>query len=312
MYAPLVIFTYNRKQHTKNLIESLKKCDLIHETEVFIFSDGNKGEKDLFKVSDVREYLESLQGERWCKSLVVNKSSKNKGLATSIISGVSDIIEKYGRVIVLEDDLVVAEGFLKYMNQALDYYEYNEKIWSISGFSSAIPMLENSPNDIYFSCRARSWSWATWKDRWDTVDWNVKAYKKFRLNLAKRKQFNRGGSDMSAMLDRQQAGIINSWAIRWCFNQFLQDKYVVQPTISLIVNKGQDGSGTNCSKLREDNAISNTKKDWNFIPFQYKPEIDEELAKRKKVPTYKLLGSFIIFVILNIRAKNNEHHIVKL
>lgn len=306
MYAPVVIFTYNRKQHTENLIESLKKCETIQETEVFIFSDGNKSEKDYSKVSEVREYLDSLQNEKWCKSLFINKAPKNRGLALSIISGVSEIIEKYGRVIVLEDDLVVAEGFLEYMNQALDYYESNEKIWSISGFTSAIPMLENSLDDVYFSCRARSWSWATWKDRWDTVDWDVKEYKRFRVNLVKRKQFNKGGLDMSAMLDRQQAGVINSWAIRWCFNQFLQKKYVVQPTISLIVNKGQDGSGTNCSKLREDNVISNVKKDWNLIPFQYKPEIDIELAKRKKIPFYKLLGSFILFAILGIKVSNDK------
>ena len=154
MYAPVVIFTYNRKQHTENLIESLKKCETIQETEVFIFSDGNKSEKDYSKVSEVREYLDSLQNEKWCKSLFINKAPKNRGLALSIISGVSEIIEKYGRVIVLEDDLVVAEGFLEYMNQALDYYESNEKIWSISGFTSAIPMLENSLDDVYFSCRA--------------------------------------------------------------------------------------------------------------------------------------------------------------
>ena len=192
------------------------------------------------------------------------------------------------------------------MNQALDYYERNEKIWSISGFSSDIPMLNNSQDDVYFSCRARSWSWATWKDRWDTVDWNVKEYKKFRFNLAKRKQFNRGGSDMSAMLDRQQAGIINSWAIRWCFNQFLQDKYVVQPTMSLIVNKGQDGSGTNCSILREENNITDSKNEWNFIPFKYNSEIDRELAKRKKVPFYKLLVSFILFVILGVKKRKSS------
>lgn len=303
MYAPLVIFTYNRKRHTQNLIESLKRCDLIHETEVFIFSDGNKSEEDSPKVSDVREYLDSLEGEKWCKSLSVNKSPNNKGLAASIISGVSKIVSKFGRVIVLEDDLIVAEGFLQYMNLALDYYEHNEKIWSISGFSSAIPMLNNSTDDVYFSCRARSWSWATWNDRWETVDWDVKEYKRFRLNLKKRKQFNRGGSDMSAMLDRQQAGFINSWAIRWCFNQFLQDKYVVQPSKSLIVNKGQDGSGTNCSELREDNDISKAKREWTFIPFQYNPEIDKELAKRKKIPSYKLIGSFILFALLGIKKR---------
>ena len=256
-------------------------------------------------MKEVREYLDTLVDCLWCKSIVIKKSTNNKGLAASIISGVKEIIDLYGRVIVLEDDLVVSKGFLKYMNEALACYEKEDNVWAISGFSSAIPILEESKDDVYFSCRARSWSWATWKNRWDTVDWDVKSYKKFKYNLFDRWHFNRGGRDMAAMLDRQQAGVINSWAIRWCFNQFLQKKYVVQPTRSLIVNKGQDGSGTNCSVLKEENDISETKMEWNFKPFLYDPNIDYHLAKRKRIPYYKLIGSYIIYVVLGINKTKN-------
>lgn len=231
------------------------------------------------------------------------ESKANRGLAASIIDGVTKVIGKYGKAIVLEDDLVLASGFLKYMNMALDAYEDESKVWSISGFSSDIEYLRKYDNDVFFSCRARSWGWATWKDRWDSVDWTVQEYKKFKYNLLERKRFNRGGSDMSAMLDRQQVGDVNSWAIRFCYNQFMQNKYTVQPSISLVSNQGQDGSGTHCNTVREINDVSDSKKNWEFIPFEYNEEVDKQLAKRKKVARYKLIGNYFVNVLLRSNIK---------
>lgn len=175
---------------------------------------------------------------------VYNRPEHNKGLAKSVITGVSQVIEKYGKVIVMEDDLISTEDFLQYMNDALNYYEKNQKIWSISGFNIPIKMPKDYKSDVYLSYRGCSWGWATWKDRWDKVDWDVTDYDEFKKNKRLRKKLNRGGRDMANMLDLQMEGKIDSWAIRWCYSQSKQDMFTVYPVKSRIRNIGLDGSGT--------------------------------------------------------------------
>ncbi len=122
--APIVLFVYNRLSHTKQTVESLQKNYLADQSELFIFSDGPKNELDRQKVENVRKYLNSING---FKNIVIKESQENKGLANSVISGVSEIISKYGKIIVMEDDLVSAPGFLKFMNEALEFYKDNSK-----------------------------------------------------------------------------------------------------------------------------------------------------------------------------------------
>ena len=130
------------------------------------------------------------------------------------------------------------------MNNALDFYNKDEKIWSISGYNLPIEIPKDYEYDIYLGYRGCSWGWATWKDRWNTVDWEVKDYKKFKHSYRKRKIINRGGPDMAQMLDAQMKGLCDSWAIRWCYEQSKQNKYTVYPVKSLIQNCGLDGTGT--------------------------------------------------------------------
>src|SRR5690554_6366718 len=135
MLAPVVIFVYNRPEHTKKTIEALSKNFLAEETEVFIYCDAAKNEKSKERVEQVRDYVDSLNKRSYFKSISIIKAQSNKGLAKSVISGVNEIIMKYGKVIVVEDDLISSKDFLQYMNDALNYYESNSKIWSISGFN---------------------------------------------------------------------------------------------------------------------------------------------------------------------------------
>lgn len=241
--ASIVIFTYRRIP--KKLIVSLLQNKLAQESSLIIYSDGNKNNDDKLDVDEVRKNLKSITG---FKSIKIIESDKNKGLANSIISGVSDVISKNGKVIVLEDDLIVSSDFLEFMNDALNFYENNHQIWSISGYTSQLPCLKNYDKDLYLSLRASSWGWATWKDRWDSVDWEVKEFNKFKKDKSMRKQFELGGDDMYKMLDLQVLGKIDSWAIRWCFSQFLQNKYTVYPVKSKIINDGfRDHKGTHNS-----------------------------------------------------------------
>lgn len=303
MLAPIVVFVYNRLDHTRELIESLSKNDLAKDSMLFIYSDGAKNEANVEKVEQVRNYISSLDRKGLFGSVTIRCADKNKGLAASVISGVNEVIQEYGKVIVLEDDLILSQHFLSYMNQCLDRYESEKKVFSISGFSRDIAYLHELDVDMYFSCRAQSWSWGTWRDRWNTVDWNVGDYQQFKCNLSERRHFNAGGNDMASMLDRQQCGRINSWAIRFCYAQFKNGGCTVQPRKTLVQNSGQDGSGTHCNFVREYAELSK-QNTWRLRDVTEDTDINVQLKKtRKKIPYWKLVGSFVVYVILGGRIK---------
>lgn len=242
--APVILFVYARPSHTKNMIEALSKNVLANESDIYIFSDNAKKEKDIEKVKEVRKIINSIPQNNYFKNATIIEAEKNKGLAKSVIEGVDEIINKYGKAIVLEDDLITSKYFLKYMNNALEFYEKDENIWSISGYNLPIDIPKEYKYDVYLGYRGCSWGWATWADRWNTVDWLVNDYKKFKHSYNKRKKINRGGPDMAQMLDSQMECKCDSWAIRWCYEQSKQDKYTIYPVKSLVQNYGLDGTGT--------------------------------------------------------------------
>ncbi len=237
--APVVVFCYKRLDTLKKTIEALKQNPESILTHLIIFSDGPKKEADHLPVAMVRDYIHHLDGFRMITTYF---SETNKGLARSIIEGVTLVFEKYDRVIVLEDDLLTSNNFLNFMNQSLDHYEFNKRIFSISGYTSIIK--NGDPSKVYFTRRASSWGWATWRNSWSSIDWEVKDYADFCIDAKARKAFNSMGSDLAGMLDKQMAGKINSWAIRWCYHQFKKDLYTVFPQVSRVRNIGFTPEGT--------------------------------------------------------------------
>ena len=245
--APIVVFAYNRAFHLRRMLESLEKCYLSDESEVFIFADGPKNKPgDLEKVQEVREYLEKIVPNMKFKHIHIFLKDANLGLAKSVISGVSQIINQYGKAIVLEDDLIYTRDFLIYMNNALAYYEKNRSVWSISGYTPKLRSLTENTNEVYRSKRGSSWGWASWADRWNTVDWDVKEYGSAQYWLVFAHKFMRGGNDLPGMLRHQMQGRIDSWAVRWCYAQSRQDKDTIYPVRSRVLYLGNDGSGTHC------------------------------------------------------------------
>lgn len=239
--APIVLFTFNRLDHTMKTIEALKNNNLAKESNLYIFSDGPRNEDEKVKVDEVRKYLNNIIG---FKNITIIESLVNKGLAQSVITGVSDIINQYGNVIVLEDDLVTSQFFLEYMNKALKLYQHRKDIWSISGYSPEIAFPKEYQDEVYLIMRGASWGWATWKDRWGLNDWDITDYEEFKYNKKEIKKLNLAGSDMGPMLNDQMEGRINSWAIRWGYNQFRQNMWTVYPVKSFVKNIGTDLSGT--------------------------------------------------------------------
>lgn len=273
--SPICLFTYNRLSETQQTVEALKKNYLAPESNLFIFSDGPKENTGAQKVNEVRKFIKTIDG---FKSVTIYESPKNKGLANSIISGVTQIINQYEKVIVLEDDLITSSNFLDFMNQALDFYNGHPKIHSVSGYTLDLPSLNQYPKDYYLGYRASSWGWGTWKEKWETVDWEVKEYNNFRKSPLKQFQFMRGGSDMPRMLKSQMKGRIDSWAIRWCFDQFQKNQLTVFPKISKLYNIGIGKNATHTKKTIRFNTSLDIGEQSHFN-FNNQPKINKKIIK---------------------------------
>lgn len=245
--APVIIFTYNRLSHLQQTLDALAKNKNAKYSEIFIFSDGYKNERDRQSVIEVREYLKSFEETQNFKNVTVFFNEKNKGLANNIINGVTEIIRKYSKVIVIEDDVVTSEDFLSFMNDSLNYYKDDETVWSIGGYTHPMQWNFDYDKDVFAIQRCSSYCWGTWENRWNKIDWNITDYNQFKFNFVKRYKFNRPGNDMSAMLDSQMKGLINSWAIRFDYNMWKHGMVNVLPVMSKANNIGHDGSGTHAN-----------------------------------------------------------------
>jgi len=245
--APIVLFVYNRPVHAQRTIEFLAKNDLASESRLFVFADGakpNATEDQKAKVRETRDVVSSIQG---FKSVELCFAEKNKGLANSVIEGVTKIVNEYGRVIVVEDDLETSPFFLRYMNEALDFYQDDKRIFTIGGYNYPLQIPTSYNYDIYASYRCESWGWATWKERWEKADWDVTHYKVLN-NPTKRniRKFNRGGDDLYGMLLDRVNGRNDSWAIRWQNCLYENDGLCISPVKTFVRNIGFDGSGVHC------------------------------------------------------------------
>lgn len=244
-YAPIILFAFNRPDAIRRTVESLKRNTEALESDLFVFVDGPREScpSDVDNVHRVKEYVNTITGF----SNVERKFSEtNRGLASSVITGVSDVINRYGRAIVLEDDLILSDNCLSFLNQGLDIYEEKHEVFSVCAYTNKVSIPQNYNEDAYFCVRSSSWGWATWADRWNSVDWELNDWAKY---AGMKNAFNKwGGSDCYGMLQGWRNGLNKSWAIRFCFAQFLQQKLSLFPVISKISNEGFDGEGTNCKK----------------------------------------------------------------
>lgn len=252
--APICLFVYSRLNETRITVESLQKNVLSADSQLFIFSDGHKKESDKVKVQAVREYIHQIKG---FANITIYESEVNKGLANSIISGVTKIVNEYSKVIVLEDDLILSTNFLDFMNQALTFYEDKKRVFSVSGFSFPLELHKYYKYDVAFSIRASSWGWGTWLDRWEYVDWELKSYSLFKWNILMHIKFNLGGSDLSRMLYRQVKGEIDSWSIRFTYYQSMNNYLDVFPVKSKVMNNGftSESTHTKCKTHRFDTTL---------------------------------------------------------
>lgn len=255
MLAPICLFVYQRLEETKETIRCLSRNDLANESDLYIFSDGPKDAKSAAKVDEVREFVRSVSG---FKSVTVVESETNKGLAASIIDGVSRIVSEYGKVIVVEDDILTSGGFLTYMNNALDHYEDDHSVMQISAFMHPIDTA-GLPDTFFYQANS-CWGWATWHRSWrffkDDPAWLLQELKSEGISWD---AFNSmQGREFQKQLLRNINGKITTWAVKWHAMIKLKGGTVLHPKSSYISNIGFAGDGENCPRGTSVGEIDDT------------------------------------------------------
>ena len=302
--APIIIFVYNRADHFIQTYNALAACKEAKESELYIFSDGAKNEAGKEKVNEVRAAVAAIKDSGDFKAVTVTESPVNRGLAASVIAGVTEVMGKHGKAIVVEDDCKVSPLFLSYINGALDYYENNKKIGSIAGYTPMIDLPDYYKNDIFAAYRSCSCTWATWADRWQNIDWELKDIGDFYRAPKLIRKLNSNGSDRFIRLYRQTKGNGSSWSVRFGAHLVKNDLLTVYPRYSYITNIGCDESGVHskaddAEKMRVDlsKAIAN--------PVFTEVEIDKKIQKIfKKHYSYGFISEakkFIATVLIVIK-----------
>lgn len=239
--APIALFVYNRPKHTRKTVEALLANPEAIDSDLFIFSDAAKNKASELSVAEVRKYVHEISG---FKSVKIIERESNFGLAKSIIEGVTLLCAEYGRVIVLEDDIVTCPFFLQFMNMSLDKYALEPTVWHISGWN--YPIDSDGLEDAFFWRLMNCWGWATWQDRWLHFEknpqrliqtWRTEDIYKFNLN---------GVQNVWKQITYNYNGKLNTWAVFWYATIFEHKGLCLNPTVSMVENIGLDGSGENC------------------------------------------------------------------
>lgn len=284
--APIILFVYNRPWHTRQTLEALKCNDLAEESILYIFSDGpkkNADKEDLKKIQEVRSLIKE---ENWCGEVKIVERGENFGLADSVIGGVSKVINIHGRVIVVEDDIIAGKYFLKFMNEALDLYESEKKVYGVSGYQFS-PSKEIKQS-TYFLPIMSSWGYGTWADRWKKINFNGEELLKIVENRNIGNNLNFGSIDYYRMLKDQVGNLNNSWAVRFYVFMYLENGLFLYPNKSLLLNIGFDGTGVH-SGFSASSHYKNEKSYNNEIKLEkIEVGLNDEVVYNSKLGTFDL------------------------
>lgn len=306
--TPLALFAYNRPEHTARTLDALSKCHRLEDLDIFFFSDGPRNYEAEQSVAEVRRVL-AENAKRFTAQIIERPT--NFGLAKSIVDGVSRLCESHGRVVVLEDDLIVAPDFLHFMVSTLDHYEDVHNVMQVGGYTLAPP--ENLDTDAFLLPITTTWGWATWKRAWEKFSWTPKGWPVTRNDeeWLSRFQINGAGSYIS-MLEDRLAGRNDSWGILWWYAVSRSGGEVCYPPESLVWNIGFDGSGEHCGSgsvlgQKEAPLTANLLPDTLTYPreLQHRPEhlksLEDVLRGNTALPSR--VQSKIYFFLQTIRER---------
>lgn len=246
--APIAVFAYNRPDHLRRTLISLRACEGFAEAPITVFIDGPRSPGEAKVVDAVQQVAREILGTK----SDIRASEANRGLSASITAGVQDRLDCHGRVIVIEDDLDLGRNFLTFMNAALDRYADDPRVFQVSGYMFDVPSFA-SRSDAMFLPLTTTWGWGTWSRAWKAYDPAAAGWRRLLSDRALRRRFNMDGSyDYTRLMKRQARGQSDSWGIRWYWSVFQHDGLCLFPPQSLVHNTGQDGSGTHGGALLGD------------------------------------------------------------
>jgi hypothetical protein len=249
-FAPIALFIYKRSDLLGAVLDSLEACPEFSRTQVYVFSDGPKDASAAEPVEQAR----ALVRARLRPNMRLIESQANMGLSRSIVKGVTQLCDEAGKVIVIEDDLIVSPAILTWFNQALDRFADDGRVFQVSGHVSGRPGAADDAG--MFASLTTSWGWATWQRAWRQFDPEARGCEELKSDAAMRRAFDLDGTARySAMLFRQMAGEIDSWAIRWYWTVFKSKGLVLFPPTTLVANKGDDRSATHGRSLKRFRAL---------------------------------------------------------
>lgn len=268
--TPVVIFVYNRPDSAKNLLKNIRKLKSYKDRDYYIFSDGGKDADDWIKVLRVRSIIRGFPDI----NAQVFESPSNRGLAESIISGVSSVLGEHDSVIVLEDDLALSNDFFLFMDCCLDHFRNHQEVLAICGYSWRFAF---SKELLYTSNRFSSWGWAIWADRWSSIEWDISS-----INLKDiRRGLNKAGGDMYRMIEAQKRNKIDSWAVRLVLSQVQNGLVSVHPKKSRSINLGLNNSGTHSKfSLRYKSELSIHSSEYFPLPYNLRPRVINQISLR--------------------------------
>ena len=263
--APIVLFAYNRPWHTEQTLNALMLNKYADKSKLYIYCDGSKEDANKVDLNKINEVRTLVRKKKWCKKVIIIERDKNFGLANNVLDGISSVINKYKKVIVIEDDMITSKGFLDYMNFSLNYYEKELKVFHINGHNYK-SNFQFVLDDYYFSKYMNCWGWATWKDRWDKLN---KDYSQHYNKLVKDKnilhKYNYESSlDFHNQLLLNINNRINTWAILWYSTIFFNKGYCLTSKRSYVENIGLDGTGEHCLKIETKPKIKISNKTKTF------------------------------------------------
>jgi hypothetical protein len=279
--SPIAVFAYNRPLHVNRLIDSLLSNELFSRSPVFIYCDGPRDLDDQDAVAQTR----SVAHQRLGSHAQIVESEDNKGLAQSIIAGVTDLCRRYGRVIVLEDDLVLHPRCLDFLNAALRHYADDAAIYHVNAYRYPLPPA-STPN---FSRLVSSWGWATWQRAWINFEPDAtKLERRIReADLISVMDFE-GTFPYYNMLQNQAKGEIDSWAIRWYASTLLRGGFAICPNVSQVSNYGFDNTGVHCGVSSIFNVeLGTASEDWP-------PQVAEDMLTYRQMQAFfrSIRGTF--------------------
>lgn len=260
--APIVLFVYNRPWHTLQTLNALMLNELADKSILYIYCDGAKENATKEELGKIKEVREVIRKKKWCKEVNIIEREDNIGLANSVITGVSNIIKKYGKIIVLEDDIETSKFFLKFMNKGLEIYKGEKQVYGVSGY--CFPYSGKIKESTFFLPIMSSWGYGIWLDRWEKINFNGEELFQSIVKKSLQEKLNFGNLNFYQMLQDQVEKRNDSWAIRFYVSMFLDKGYFLYPKYSLIKNIGLDGSGVHCT-LEEKKFLSPSNKNKDFV-----------------------------------------------